>query len=74
MSTTSLKLSEELKNRATSAARELGISTHAFMLSAIDQAVQIADERASFLANAKRARDDAIETGMAFDAADVHSH
>lgn len=37
MSTTSLKLSPELKARATEAARARGISTHAFLLDAVER-------------------------------------
>jgi len=38
MPATSLKLSVELKQRAVSAAQELGVSPHAFMFDAIRQA------------------------------------
>jgi predicted transcriptional regulator len=48
MATNSLKLPEELKQRAAKAAQELGISTHAFMLDAIRQAAD-ADEVRSYL-------------------------
>ena len=36
MATTSLKLPDDLKQRAAKAAHELGVSPHAFMVSAIE--------------------------------------
>jgi predicted transcriptional regulator len=47
MSTTSLKLPDELKQRAVSAAHLQGVSTHAFMVNAIEQAAAMAECRGS---------------------------
>jgi len=41
MSTTSLKLSDELKQRAVAAAEQKGVSPHAFMVQAIEQAAAL---------------------------------
>ena len=59
MSTTSLKLPEDLKERAASAAQELGLSTHAFMIEAIRQATE---------------QTEMLETGIGYDANDVRAY
>ncbi|WP_374580389.1 CopG family ribbon-helix-helix protein [Pseudoduganella sp.] len=74
MSTTSIKLSEELKERAASAAQELGLSTHAFMVEAIRQATEQTEIRAQFVAEALAARAEMLETGTGYDAGDVHAY
>ena len=40
VSTTSLKLPEEIKLQAANAAKDLGITPHAFMVEAIKQAIK----------------------------------
>ena len=69
MSTTSLKLPDELKQRAVSAAHLQGVSTHAFMVNAIEQAAAMAECRASFIADAHAARKEMLEAdeGYGFD-------
>lgn len=74
MSTTSLKLSDDLKSRASAAAQQLGMSTHAFMLNAIEQAATATELRARFLEEAQAARNAMIETDKGFDADEVHAH
>ena len=74
MTTTSLKLPDDLKQRAANAAQQLGISPHAFMVSAIEQAATATEQRARFISDAKTARNEMIETGKGFDADDVHSY
>jgi predicted transcriptional regulator len=41
LTTTSLKLPDDLKKRAANVAGQLGISTHAFMVTAIEQAARL---------------------------------
>ena len=53
MSTTSLKLPDELKQRAIAAAEKRGLSPHAFMIQAIDLAATAAEQRASFVSDAQ---------------------
>lgn len=72
MTTTSLKLSDELKQRAVRAAESEGLSPHAFMVQAIEQAATKAERRASFTTAAHAAREEAIATGEAYDADAVH--
>ncbi|NHZ41193.1 hypothetical protein [Massilia aquatica] len=74
MSTTSLKLSSELKERAVAVADELGISTHAFMVGAISQATDAAEQRAEFVAQAQAALAETLETGLGYDADDVRKY
>lgn len=74
MSTTSLKLPDELKQRAVAAAQIQGVSPHAFMLSAIEQAATSAERRASFVAEAQAAREQMLSTGKGYDADEVHAY
>jgi predicted transcriptional regulator len=54
--TTSLRLPPELKKRVTAAAHERGVTPHALMLGAIKGSARAAELRASFVAQAERAR------------------
>ena len=74
MSTTSLKLSDELKQRAVDAAAKMGVSPHAFMIHAIDQAATAAERRASFVSDAQAAREQMLATGKGYDASEVHAY
>ncbi|WP_322999859.1 hypothetical protein [Castellaniella sp.] len=74
MTTTSLKLSDALKTRAIHAARELGISPHAFMVSAIEQAAISTEQRAQFIAQAKVARQQMLDAGLSYTGDDVHAY
>jgi predicted transcriptional regulator len=74
MSTTSLKLPDNLKQRAANAAQQLGISPHAFMVSAIEQAATATEQRARLIADARLARSEMIETGKGVDADEVHAY
>ena len=74
MSTTSLKLPDELKQRAVTAAQQLGISTHAFMVDAIRQAADTVEQRSQFVAQAQAARAEMLQSGLGHDANDVRSY
>jgi predicted transcriptional regulator len=74
MSTTSLKLPDELKLRASTAAEELGISTHAFMVGAIRQAADAVEQRTQFVAQAQGARADMLQSGQGHDASEVRAY
>lgn len=73
MPTTSLKLPDDLKERAAAAARQQGVSTHAFMVEAIRAAAASAEDRARFVAEAREAHASMLESGQGFDADDVHA-
>lgn len=68
MATTSLKLSDELKQRAAAAAEQLGISPHAFMVDAIRSATDKAEQRGAFVAQAQAARKEMLRSGSGVDA------
>jgi predicted transcriptional regulator len=74
MSTTSLKLPDDLKQRAASAAQELGISTHAFMVDAIRQAADAVEQRSEFVAQAMAARAEMLKDGLGHDADEVRAY
>ena len=74
MSTTSLKLPDELKQRAVDAAQELGISPHAFMVDAIRQAAHAVEQRAAFVAQARDARAELLAQGQGYAADDVRTY
>lgn len=72
MSTTSLKLPDELKEQAANAAAFLGVSPHAFMVDAIRQATRNAESRKEFIADAEAALQQSMAAGEVFDAREVH--
>ncbi len=74
MSTTSLKLPDELKERTSAAAQRLGITAHAFMISAIEQAALNAEARGKFIAEAEAARKSVLKSGKGYDADEVHAY
>ena len=74
MSTTSLKLSDELKLKAANAAKELGVSAHAFMVEAIRQASVNTEYRSAFIAEAKAAREATLKTDEVYESKDVFDH
>lgn len=74
MSTTSLKISDELKQRAITAAQQQGLSPHAFMLQAIEQAALVAEQRSGFVTDALAARAGMLQSGNGYDAEDVRAY
>ncbi len=67
VSTTSLKLTEEIKLQAINAAKELGMTPHAFMVEAIKQASLNAEIRRNFIQQANIAREGVIKNGKVFE-------
>lgn len=74
MSTTSLKLPQDVKQLAMTAAKHQGISPHAFMVGAIRAAATNAEKRQQFVAGAVAARAEAVESGEGYAAEDVHAY
>ncbi len=74
MSTTSLKLPDVLKQRAAAAAQKQGVTPHAFMIQAIEQAATAAEQRARFMATAEGARKNLLKTGKGYVADEVHAY
>ena len=74
VSTTSLKLTDEIKLQAANAAKDLGITTHAFMVEAIKQASIYAELRRSLIEDANNARKEVLQEGKVHDADKVFKH
>lgn len=73
-STTSLKLPDEVKERAIAAARNQGVTPHAFMVDAIRLAATAAEKREAFVAQAQAAHSEALGSGKGYVAAEVHAY
>ena len=74
MSTTSIKLPDDIKQKANAAALDFGITPHAFMVEAIRKATLAAEKQAAFIAEAQAARTATLQSGLGFAAADVNAH
>lgn len=74
MTTTSLKLPDDVKQLAAAAALQQGVSPHAFMVEAIRAAGLAAEQRAAFVADAEAARAETLASGKAYAATDVHAY
>ena len=74
MATTSLKLSDELKQRVNALAALANKSPHAFMVDVIAEQTERAEKRHAFISGALAAKKDFDETGLAFDAEEVHAY
>ena len=74
MSTTSLKLPEELKTRAIAAARLRGVTPHAFMVEAIRQTAEATEKRARLVADAVATRGRARKTHKGYAPEDVREY
>ncbi len=72
MSTT-IKLPPKLKARVATVAKRAGKSPHAFMLEAIERQTEQQELRQRFVADALAAEAEAISSGLAFDADEVHA-
>lgn len=74
VSTTSLKLPEDIKQLAVAAAKQQGVTTHAFMVEAIRAAATNAERRAQFVADAVASRKEAVKSGRGYAAEEVHAY
>lgn len=74
MTTTTLKLPPELKQRVTSVVKGTDKSPHAFMVEAIEQQTALAEKRKSFIADALAARREFDRTGMGYSLEDVRKY
>jgi len=74
MSTTSLKLPEDLKQLAVAAAKHQGVTPHAFMVDAIRAAAVAAEKRAVFVSDAIAARTEMRKSGEGYSADEVHAY
>ena len=63
MSTTTIRLPDELKARVADAAKQAGTTVHGFMLEAIAEKTDEAERRADFYAEADRRYERILKTG-----------
>ena len=71
---TSLKLPRRLKSRVERIARRSGESAHAFMVRALESQVEAVERYQAFLDDGMRADEAMQQTGLAYDANDVHAY
>jgi predicted transcriptional regulator len=74
MATTSLNLPDDLKARVETASERQGLTSHAFMVRAIELATNSAEPCSDFIADALAARKHLQETGISYEAEDVHEY
>ena len=74
MSTTSLKLPENLKERIVKLAADSGQSAHAFMIEAIAEQTERVEQDRAFMARAMASKKHFDETGIAYDADEVNAY
>ncbi len=72
--TTTLKLPPELKARVARVAKGAGQTPHAFMVEAIAQQTDLAEERRRLIAEATAARQEFDRTGLGYAMEDVHAY
>ena len=71
---TSLKIPSELKSRIEKLAVKSGKSTHAFVLSALEDYVSRSELSERFLDDAVAADEEMQRSGLGYDAKDVHAY
>lgn len=74
MTTTTLKLPEELRKRVAAAVEGTGQSAHAFMVEAIERQTRLAEQRRGFVADALAAREETYRSGLGYPAGEVHRY
>lgn len=74
MATTSLKLPDSLKQRVNALAEQANKSPHAFMVDLIAEQTERVEKRQAFINSALAAKKDFDETGLAYDADEVHAY
>ena len=74
MSTTSLKLPEDLKVRIAEAVADAGKSPHAFMIDALAAQTALAERRRVFVASAQSAAQEVAQYGLVYDADEVFGY
>ena len=63
MSTTTIRLTDELKARIAKAAKAAGTTSHNFILEAIAEKAELAEQRSAFLALADQRYGEFLESG-----------
>lgn len=74
MSTTTIRLPEELKARVAEAAKRAGTTSHNFILEAIAEKTELADQRAAFDAVAEQRYARIVESGKTIPWSDMRGY
>jgi predicted transcriptional regulator len=74
MSTTTLKLPDDLKERIVAVAADAGKTPHAFMVEALAAQTALAERRRAFVDAAVTAEQEVAEYGLVYDADAVFSY
>lgn len=74
MSTTTIRLPDELKSRIARAAKQAGTTSHNFILEAIAEKTDAAERRADFYAEARRRYAEFLENGESIPWKEVRSY
>lgn len=74
MPTISVKLADSVKARIDEAAASRGVTAHAFMVEAIEQATLQDEWHRSFVDDALKAREEMLRTGEVYDGEDVMAY
>jgi uncharacterized protein (DUF1778 family) len=74
MSTTTIRIPEELKEKIARAAERSGKSPHSFILEAISEKAECEERRADFLATAEKRYDAIVASGATIPWADMRKY
>ncbi len=74
MSTTTLRVPPDLKDRITQLAERSGKSVHAFMLEAIEERVRLEEARSTLIAEAQDRFQDLMNSGQGIDWHEMRAH
>lgn len=74
MSTTTIRLPDELKARVAAAAKQAGTTSHNFILEAIAEKAELASQRAAFHAVADQRYAEFLESGMSIPWEDARAY
>lgn len=74
MSTTTIRLPDELKNRIARAAKRAGTTSHNFILEAIAEKAEMAEQRNDFIATAEVRYANIVESGKTIPWKDMQRH
>ncbi len=74
MRVTSLKLSDNLKDRVADVVADTDMSAHAFMVEAIERQTALAEARKQFVADALAAEQAMLRSGKGYRAEEVHRY
>lgn len=69
-----MKLPEDVKQLAATAAKHQGVTPHAFMVDAIRAAAVAAQRRAAFVSDAVVSKAETLKSGKGYSAAEVHTY